>query len=112
MINTVSLKSYTALAFLALVCYWPASLFAAEEEHYTYVLVHGASGGGWDWRTMDDLLTANGHSAYRPTLTGLGEKAHLADPEIDLTTTSMTSRKVFSSKICTKLCWSVIVTEV
>jgi endoglucanase len=52
----------------------------------TYVLVHGASGGGWDWKTMDDLLRAKGHQVYRPTLTGLGEKVHLSNPDIDLTT--------------------------
>lgn len=45
---------------------------------YTYVIVHGASGGGWDWRTMDELLTADGHTVYRPTLTGLGEKMQKA----------------------------------
>lgn len=57
-----------------------------EGKHYTYVLVHGASGGGWDWKTMDVLLTAEGHVVYRPTLTGLGEKMHLSNPDIDLTT--------------------------
>ena len=59
---------------------------ADAEAHYTYVLVHGASGGGWDWKTMDDLLTADGHRVYRPTLTGLGERLHLSNPDIDLTT--------------------------
>ena len=54
--------------------------------HYTFVIVHGASGGGWDWRTMDELLTTGGHTVYRPTLTGLGEKVHLANADIDLTT--------------------------
>ena len=54
--------------------------------HYTYLIVHGASGGGWDWKTMDELLSAEGHTVYRPTLTGLGEKMHLASPDIDLTT--------------------------
>ena len=58
----------------------------ADETPYTYVLVHGASGGGWDWKTMDNLLTADGHLVYRPTLTGLGEKMHLSNPDIDLTT--------------------------
>jgi len=52
----------------------------------TYVLVHGATGGGWDWRTVDRLLTAHGHTVYRPTLTGLGEKVHLASPDVNLTT--------------------------
>jgi len=59
---------------------------AVDKVNYTYVLVHGASGGGWDWRTMDDLLTTDGHRVYRPTLTGLGEKVHLSNPDIDLTT--------------------------
>lgn len=58
----------------------------AEDVRYTYVLVHGASGGGWDWKTMDELLTAEGHTVYRPTLTGLGEKMHLSNADIDLTT--------------------------
>lgn len=57
-----------------------------DRIRYTYVLVHGATGGGWDWRTVDDLLSANGHSVYRPTLTGLGENWHLSTPDIDLTT--------------------------
>ena len=53
---------------------------------YTYVLVHGASGGGWDWKTMADLLSADGHTVFRPTLTGLGEKAHLNNNRISLST--------------------------
>lgn len=59
---------------------------ASENSRHTFVLVHGASGGGWDWKTIDDLLTSRGHEVYRPTLTGLGEKVHLNSPEIDLTT--------------------------
>lgn len=58
----------------------------AENSVYTYVLVHGASGGGWDWKHMDQLLSAEGHSVYRATLSGLGERAHLASPDINLTT--------------------------
>lgn len=57
-----------------------------ESPLYTYVLVHGASGGGWDWKAMDQLLSAEGHAVYRATLTGLGERAHLASADIDLTT--------------------------
>lgn len=51
-----------------------------------YVLVHGAWGGGWAFRRLDSLLTAAGRTAYRPTLTGLGERAHLARPDVNLTT--------------------------
>ena len=57
-----------------------------DKTTYTYVFVHGASGGGWDWKTVDSLLSAEGHTVYRATLTGLGERAHLAGPDIDLTT--------------------------
>jgi pimeloyl-ACP methyl ester carboxylesterase len=57
-----------------------------KNSSYTYVLVHGASGGGWDWRVMDQLLSAEGHTVYRATLAGLGERSHLASAEINLTT--------------------------
>ena len=52
----------------------------------TYVLVHGASGGAWDWKSMDIMLTNRGHEVYRTTLSGLGERVHLASKEINLTT--------------------------
>lgn len=69
---------------LALFAQGPLS--AGEQPQYTFVLVHGSAGGGWDWRTMDEILTAEGHTVYRPTLTGLGERVHLSSPDIDLTT--------------------------
>ncbi len=52
----------------------------------TYVLVHGAWHGGWCWQRVTPLLRAEGHEVFTPTLTGLGERSHLANPEIDLTT--------------------------
>jgi pimeloyl-ACP methyl ester carboxylesterase len=51
-----------------------------------YVLVHGGWGGGWEWRQVAERLAAAGHTAYRPTLTGLGERRHLTRPDIDLDT--------------------------
>jgi endo-1,4-beta-xylanase len=59
---------------------------SAHRAQTTYVIVHGAWGGGWDWRTVDSLLTRQGHQVYRPSLTGLGERVHLASPEIGLAT--------------------------
>ena len=50
----------------------------------TYVLVHGAWHGGWCWGRVADLLKAQGHRVYTPTLTGLAERGHLASFEIDL----------------------------
>lgn len=53
----------------------------------TFVIVHGAWGGGWAWRrTVAPLLQAEGHEVFTPTLTGLGERAHLAGPQVDLET--------------------------
>lgn len=48
------------------------------------VLVHPAWFGGWCWRKLVPLLRAHGHEVHTPTLTGLGERAHLAHPGIDL----------------------------
>jgi pimeloyl-ACP methyl ester carboxylesterase len=52
----------------------------------TFVLVHGAWHGGWCWRKVTPLLRAAGHEVFTPTLTGLGERAHLAAPEVGLGT--------------------------
>lgn len=52
----------------------------------TFVLVHGAWFGGWCWRRVTPLLRGGGHRVFTPTLTGLGERAHLFTPEIDLDT--------------------------
>ncbi len=51
-----------------------------------FVLVHGAWHGGWVWRDVIDQLQRRGHRAFAPTLTGLGERAHLATPATDLNT--------------------------
>jgi pimeloyl-ACP methyl ester carboxylesterase len=63
-----------------------ATALTAQESPRNYVLVHGAWGGGWAFRTVDSMLTAAGHRVYRPTLTGLGERVHLASPEVGLST--------------------------
>jgi pimeloyl-ACP methyl ester carboxylesterase len=52
----------------------------------TVVLVHGAWHGGWCWQRVARLLRAAGHDVFTPTLTGLGERAHLLGPEIKLDT--------------------------
>ena len=52
----------------------------------TFVLVHGAVVGSWCWRWVTSLLRAAGHDVYTPSLTGLGERAHLASPEVRLDT--------------------------
>jgi pimeloyl-ACP methyl ester carboxylesterase len=44
----------------------------------TFVLVHGSCHGGWCWKKVIPLLHKHGHDVYTPTLTGLGERSHLA----------------------------------
>ncbi len=52
----------------------------------TFVLVHGAWGGAHTWRNVRPLLTVGGHQVFTPALTGIGERAHLASPQVGLTT--------------------------
>ena len=51
-----------------------------------YVLVGGGWLGGWCWQPIARRLREEGHDAYPVTLTGLGERVHLASPEVDLET--------------------------
>ncbi len=52
----------------------------------TYVLVPGFWLGGWAWRDVTTPLRAAGHEVYPVTLTGLGERVHLAGPQVNLDT--------------------------
>ena len=52
----------------------------------TFVLVHGAWHGGWCYKRVARFLRQAGHEVYTPTLTGLGERAHLMNWAIDLAT--------------------------
>src|SRR5437763_1631363 len=51
-----------------------------------FVLVHGAWHGGWCYRRVADRLVAAGHRVFTPTLTGLGERAHLLSPAVNRST--------------------------
>jgi pimeloyl-ACP methyl ester carboxylesterase len=51
-----------------------------------FVLIHGAWHGGWCWRHVAPLLRRAGHDVFAPSLTGMGDRAHLARPDIDLET--------------------------
>jgi pimeloyl-ACP methyl ester carboxylesterase len=50
----------------------------------TYVLVAGAWLGGWVWQPITRQLREYGHDVHPVTLTGLGERPHLATPQVDL----------------------------
>ena len=51
-----------------------------------FVIVHGAWSGAHAWRWVRPLLREKGHDVFTPSLTGLGERAHLAAPEVQLDT--------------------------
>lgn len=51
-----------------------------------FVIVHGAWGGSWAFKKVDSLLTERGCTVYRPSLTGQGERYHLATRQVGLQT--------------------------
>ena len=59
---------------------------SSQSKGKTFLLCHGAWGGGWSWKKMHPLMQAAGHRLLTPTYTGLGERAHLANPDVDLET--------------------------
>jgi pimeloyl-ACP methyl ester carboxylesterase len=50
----------------------------------SFVLVHGGAHGGWCFQPLARVLRDNGHEVHTPTLTGLGERAHLFNADVDL----------------------------
>jgi len=78
------------LLFAALIAVASASPAVRAEQpaatRHTFVLVHGAWAGGWEWKKVGAELLRNGHLVYRPTHTGQGERVHLASPDVSLDT--------------------------
>ena len=52
----------------------------------TFALVHGAWQGGWTWQRVTPYLRAAGHEVLAPTLTGVGDRAHLLSRQVGLGT--------------------------
>jgi pimeloyl-ACP methyl ester carboxylesterase len=52
----------------------------------TILVSHGAWSAGWVWKKMHPRLRAMGHVLFTPTYTGVGERVHLAHPDITLDT--------------------------
>lgn len=84
-VATSSVANAALLALQLLAVPSPAAGKPAERPE-TYVIVHGAWGGAWDWKQVDAMLTARGHEVRRVALTGLGERVHLASPHVGLST--------------------------
>lgn len=52
----------------------------------TFVLVPGAWLGGWVWKKITPMMEEDGHKVYPLTLTGMGERVHLASKETGVET--------------------------
>jgi pimeloyl-ACP methyl ester carboxylesterase len=52
----------------------------------TYVVLHGATAGGWLIGKVARRIRKAGHEIFTPTYTGLGERSHLLNREIGLDT--------------------------
>lgn len=49
-----------------------------------FVLIPGAWLGGWSWEKVSEILIRKGHRAFCVTLTGMGNRVHLARPDLSL----------------------------
>jgi pimeloyl-ACP methyl ester carboxylesterase len=56
----------------------------ASRSKASFVLVHGAWHGGWCWDRVAQILRADGHKVWTPTLPGMGEDARNATAQVDL----------------------------
>ena len=58
----------------------------AQSAQKTFVLVPGAFYGAWCWRRVSDRLVKERHKVYPLTLTGLADRSHLLNKDINLDT--------------------------
>jgi hypothetical protein len=80
-------KCHASLLLIVLALFSSVGLrAAAPAEKYIFVMVQGATAGGWEWKRCGQCLTDDGHTVYRATLTGLGERMHLNSQDVDLET--------------------------
>lgn len=80
------MKNYKSVLIFIMVTISFQALYSQTTSKPLYVIVHGAWGGGWAYKNIDSLLTETGSTVYRPTLTGQGERVHLASTNIGLNT--------------------------
>ncbi len=80
------LKKCILFFLLFISLFYISKVEAQKTPQPIYVIVHGAWGGSWAFKKTDSLLTSKGCNVYRPSLTGQGERVHLASPDIGLTT--------------------------
>ncbi|WP_169337972.1 alpha/beta hydrolase [Proteiniphilum acetatigenes] len=79
-------KNIIKRTILLIVVVIVATITVVGQRQPAFVIVHGAWGGSWSFKQTDSILTSKGYTVYRPSLTGQGERVHLASPDIDLNT--------------------------
>jgi pimeloyl-ACP methyl ester carboxylesterase len=57
-----------------------------EAKMATIILVPALWCGGWSWKFVTPYLREAGHDVYPITPTGMGDRLHLAHPDVDLET--------------------------
>lgn len=80
------MKQNCILLLLILVTVYSFGQSTPKYPSRTYVFVHGAWANSLTFKSIDSTLTAQGNNVYRLSLTGMGERRHLASPNISLTT--------------------------
>lgn len=74
-------------AIFILICIMFSTVsFGQTHQPRSFLFVPGAGDGGWDYAKVDSILRTKGDIVYRPTLTGLGERVHLSNANINLST--------------------------
>ncbi|MGV0919302.1 alpha/beta hydrolase [Empedobacter falsenii] len=81
------MKKIKYLFFIVFFIHVHVFTFAqSQKKEPVFVLVHGAWHGGWCWSDVSKNLTQKGYKVYTPTLTGLGERKHLINNDVNLDT--------------------------
>jgi pimeloyl-ACP methyl ester carboxylesterase len=80
------MKHYLPFLLIVIAILICRSGYSQSSSKPVYVIVHGAWGGGWAFKKVDSLLREKGCIVYRPTLTGQGERVHLATTDVGLST--------------------------
>lgn len=75
-----------AIAGMAVLPFASTLTTERDAKDAAFVLVHGAWHGGWCWKKVKARLEKDGHVVHTPTLTGLGERAHLIRADVGLDT--------------------------
>lgn len=81
-----TMKFVVTIFALVLLVINAAAQKTSSNKKPVFVIVHGAWGGSWAFGKIDSIMTEKDCMVYRPSLTGLGERVHLASADVNLNT--------------------------